>query len=79
MWETVEAEVDIGGNVRLLEKIEICKTRRALLIVLEEVESVENESVTPTGNTAAFLELLNDPNFVNRTSYPVAEIEDITG
>ncbi len=79
MWQTIEEEVDVGGNVRLLEKMEISKTRRALLIVLEEVESVENESVTPTGNTSVFLEFINSPNFVNRPSYPVAEIEDITG
>ncbi len=36
MIQTLEAEIDVNGNVRLLETIRLKQPRRALLTVLEE-------------------------------------------
>lgn len=36
MMQTIEAEIDVNGNVRLLEAIRLEHPRRALLTVLEE-------------------------------------------
>lgn len=36
MVQTLEAEIDTNGNVRLLEPIRLASTRRALLTVFEE-------------------------------------------
>jgi len=36
MLTTVKAEVEVGGNVRLLEPLEVSKTTRALVTLLEE-------------------------------------------
>lgn len=33
---TVEAVIDIAGNVRILQPISISKTRRALVVILDE-------------------------------------------
>lgn len=38
MLQTVEAEIDVNGNVRLLEPLHITKPTRALLTLLEEVQ-----------------------------------------
>lgn len=49
MLTTVEAVVDKDGKVRLLENIQIAKSRRALVIILDE------EAVNEGLNTTAFL------------------------
>ena len=36
MMLTVEAVIDILGNVRILQPISISKTRRALVVILDE-------------------------------------------
>ncbi len=36
MIQTLEAEIDTNGNVRLLQPVRLAKKRRALLTVLEE-------------------------------------------
>jgi len=36
MVQTLEAEIDTNGNVRLLVPVRLARTRRALLTVLEE-------------------------------------------
>ncbi len=36
MVQTLEAEIDTNGNVRLLEPVHLSRTSRALLTVLEE-------------------------------------------
>jgi hypothetical protein len=41
MIQTVEAVVDEQGQVRLLEKVELSGTRRALVTILEEAPSSE--------------------------------------
>lgn len=40
MLTTIEAEIDVAGNVRLLEPIEIKKPSRAILTVLADEEPV---------------------------------------
>ncbi|MCC7308106.1 MAG: hypothetical protein IT173_11110 [Acidobacteria bacterium] len=42
MIQTIEAEIDVNGNVRLLETIRLTQPRRALLTVLEEEPKVKN-------------------------------------
>jgi hypothetical protein len=37
MMLTVEAVIDILGNVRILQPISISKTRRALVVILDEL------------------------------------------
>jgi hypothetical protein len=40
MIRTVEAIIDEQGNVKLLEPVALSSTRRALVIILEDVEIV---------------------------------------
>jgi hypothetical protein len=49
MWQTVEAEIDIYGNVRLLEPLRVTRPTRALVTLLGEVQI---ESSTPPEITA---------------------------
>jgi hypothetical protein len=71
MWQTVEAEVDIHGNVRLLEPLRVTKPTRALLTLLEDTTAPAEDQ----GNVAELLKLLQSPEFANRRSYPSEEIE----
>ncbi len=71
MLQTVEAEIDVNGTVRLLEPVRVEKRTRALVTLLEEPA----EQVAPEGNVRAILELLRSPEFAGRKSYPVEEIE----
>jgi len=41
---TVEAVIDVSGNVRILQPISISKTRRALVIILDEPAAVVSET-----------------------------------
>lgn len=76
MLQTIEAEIDVNGQVHLLEPIRITKPRRALVTLLEEVApQAAGETEGRTGNVAAVLRLLRSPEFANRKSYPAAEIE----
>lgn len=36
MLQTVEAEIDVSGNIRLLEPLRVSKKSRAIVTVLEE-------------------------------------------
>jgi hypothetical protein len=49
MWPTVEAEVDVSGNVRLLEEVKITETSRALVTIIAD------GSVAPKKFSAASL------------------------
>ena len=69
MLRTVEAEINTDGTVTLLEPVEVKKTSRALVTVLE------NGDEPNKGNAAAILELINSPGFKNRRSYSAEEIE----
>ena len=70
MLQTVEAEIDVNGNVHLREPIRITKPTRALVTLLEDVAPTAD-----TGNIVAVLSLLRSPEFANRKSYSVEEIE----
>ena len=71
MLQTVEAEIDASGNVRLLEPVRVTRKARAIVTVLEETNGArENE-----GNAKQILELLKSPEFANRKSYSAEEIE----
>ncbi len=44
MIRTVEALIDKGGNVRLLEPVELPSARRAIVVILDEVPAVGDET-----------------------------------
>jgi hypothetical protein len=69
MLRTVEAEINSDGTVTLLEPIEVKKTTRALVTVLENGDRAKQ------GNISSVLELLQSPEFKNRRSYPAEQIE----
>lgn len=71
MLTTVEAEIDVGGNVRLLEPVEVTKTTRAIVTLLENGSGEKSEK----GNAAKILEFLKSHRFKNRQSYSDEEIE----
>lgn len=71
MLQTVEAEIDVNGNVRLLEPLRVERKSRAIVTVLEET----NGKVESKGNSKKILELLKSPEFANRKSYSAKEIE----
>lgn len=70
MLQAVEAEVDVNGNVRLCEPVQVSKPTRAIVTLLED-------SPVPSGNGNAteLLKLLRSPEFANRKSYSAEEIE----
>lgn len=71
MLTTVEAEIDVNGNVRLLEPLSLSKPSRAIVTILEE----KNGNGDDKGNGQKVLELLKSPEFANRKSYSDKEIE----
>jgi len=71
MLQTVEAEIDASGQIRLLEPLHVSKKSRAIVIVLEE----SNGDAEEKGNSKKILELLKSPEFANRKSYSAEEIE----
>ncbi len=72
MLQTVEAEIDVNGNIELLEPIRVTKKPRAIVTVLDETNGDERET---KGNSKKILELLRSPEFANRKSYSAEEIE----
>ena len=72
MLTTIEAEIDIYGNVRLLEPIKLRKKSRAIVTVLEDTNDNNPETKE---NAKQVSELLKTPDFANRKSYSVEEIE----
>jgi hypothetical protein len=71
MLQTVEAEVDVNGNVRLLEPLRVTKPTRALLTLLEDA----GEPVETQGNAAALLEFLRNNRLPESARPNVEEIE----
>jgi hypothetical protein len=69
MLTTVEAEIDVNGNVRLLEPLSLSKPSRAIVTVLEET----NGNGKRKENN--ILEFLRSEEFINRKSYSAEEIE----
>ena len=72
MLQTVEAEIDINGNIKLLEPVRVTKRTRAIVTLLEESNGNEQEI---KGNSKEILKLLRSPEFANRKSYSAEEIE----
>ena len=72
MMQTVEAEIDIAGNIRLLEPVKLTKTSRAIVTILDEKVEVEE---TRKGDGHKLLELLKSPEFADRKSYSAEEID----
>lgn len=71
MLTTVEAEIDVNGNVRLLEPLKLSKKSRAIVTILDKTNgNPENDS-----NENTIIELLKNPEFANRKSYPAEEME----
>ncbi len=71
MLQTVEAEIDVSGQIRLLEPLRVSKKSRAIVTVLEE----SNGNAEEKGNSKKILELLKSPEFANRKSFSAEEIE----
>ncbi|MDQ3089428.1 MAG: hypothetical protein M3Q78_12715, partial [Acidobacteriota bacterium] len=69
MLQTIEAIIETSGEVRLLEELRVTKPTRALVTVLE------NGDRANTGNVSSVLELMQNPEFKNRRSYPAEQIE----
>jgi hypothetical protein len=65
---TVDAEIDVGGNVRLLEPVNITKTTKATVTLLDEPNDKK-------GNAENMLAFLQSPDFKNRKSYSLEEAE----
>lgn len=71
MLQTVEAVIDLNGNIRLLEPLPVTKLSRVLVTLLEETEPISSTR----GKAAALLEFLR-ANRLPETAKPgVEEIE----
>ena len=53
MIRTVEAVIDEHGNVRLLEPVQVAKTRRAFVMILDEPGSAVAETALLTEQALA--------------------------
>ncbi len=76
MLQTVEAEIDVNGNIRLCEPVKVTKTTRALVTLLEDT----TDSTTDKGNAAeilAFLRANRIPSAMRRSAEEIdAQIEE---
>ena len=71
MAHTVEAEIDVNGNITLLEQLHLLKKTRAVVTLLDETDVRQENG----GNVRQVRDLLNDPEFANRKSYTAEEID----
>ncbi len=71
MLQTVEAEVDVSGQIRLLEPVRVSKKSRAIVTVLEET----NGDVEERGNSKQILEFLRNNRFPESARLSAEEIE----
>jgi hypothetical protein len=71
MLQTVEAEIDVRGNVTLLEPLRVSKKSRAIITVLEET----NEILEEKGNSKKILEFLKNNRLPESSRPSVEEIE----
>jgi hypothetical protein len=68
MLQTVEAEIDVSGQIRLLEPLRVSKKSRAIVTVLEETNGDADER----GNSKQILEFLQN-NRLPESSRPSEE------
>jgi hypothetical protein len=71
MLQTVKAEVDVDGNVRLLEPLRVTKPSRALVTLLD----TEEGSVSHNGNAADVLKFLQEHRLPDEARPSAEEIE----
>lgn len=68
MLTTVKAEIDVGGKVRLLEPLDVTRTTKAIVTLLDE--SPQNE-----GNASRTLEFLRSNRLPEGSRSSPSEIE----
>jgi hypothetical protein len=71
MSQTVEAEVDVNGNVRLLEPLRVTKPTRALVTLLEDEVTLSSTK----GDARAMLEFLRSHRLPENVKPSAKEIE----
>ena len=71
MLQTVEAEIDVNGNVRLLEPLRVTQTGRALVTLLQETNGASH----PKGNVPDVLKFLRENRLPKEARPSVEEIE----
>jgi hypothetical protein len=72
MLQTVEAEIDVNGQVHLLEPITVPHRSRAIVTVLRETDGVSQ----PKGNAARALQFLRENRLPVTARPSVAEMEE---
>lgn len=72
MLTTIEAEIDVYGNVRLLEPLKLRKKSRAIVTILEETNDNNQET---KGNVKQVLEFLQNNRLPDSARPSVEEIE----
>jgi hypothetical protein len=76
MLQTVEAEIDVNGNVHLLEPLKITKTSRVLATLLdEEVKTIKETPSKGEGNVSAVLEFLRTHRLPEEARPSVEDME----
>ena len=71
MLQTVEAELDVNGQIRLLEPLHVTKPSRVLVTLLQETNSASQSK----GNAAVALKFLRENRLPDATRPSVEEIE----
>jgi hypothetical protein len=71
MLTTVKAEIDVGGNVRLLEPLEVSKTTRAIVTLLDDNGNGGNR-----GNAKSVLDFLRENRLPESSRPSHEEIDD---
>ena len=70
MLTTVKAEIDVEGNVRLLEPLEVTRTTKAIVTLLDEPAGARNG-----GNAARVLTFLRSNRLPENSRTPEPEID----
>lgn len=71
MLDRLEALVDVNGNVRLLEPLQLSKPQRAIVTLLNEA----NEMTSQKGTAADLLKFLNEHRLPKNLRPSAEEIE----
>ena len=74
MLQTIQAEIDANGHIRLLETVAFSRPRRALLTILED-NIIVAEPVTQLPDVAAALAFLRERRLPADARPTAAEIE----
>lgn len=71
MLQTVEAEIDVNGEIILLESVRITKKSRAIVTILEET----NGATFAKGNSKRILDFLRNNRLPETSRLSAEEIE----